>query len=264
MQFASRRSCAFAAALAITLAACSRPAHETASRAAPAEPARAAPPPPAPTVLGRPDLIDAARRAAEAFATGARYPDQLPSLIGARFEARLPFGCFGADPTATLGYSVDPARATLTLRAAPVVWTDTPWVLELLGPNRPEAIEGFWLHRPWLTADRCPMSRAGQALVVAAPESLGLVRMFAPGESRVLQHGARGYEVVQKAEPGRLRLAGFRLVLAGRVSDFGGRQPIRCRSDSPELRPVCLIAVQFDRVAFEDPMTGEVLAEWSS
>lgn len=173
-------------------------------------------------------------------------------------------GCAGAQADAETGYSVDPKRGTLTVRATPEVWTATPWVMALVGPEKPEAIEGFWVRRPWLASDTCPALRAGQTAAPPTPETLGLVRLFLPGGARMLRHGERGYEVVKKAEPGLLRLQGFRLVLAGRIADFGQRQPVRCRADSPDQRPVCLVAVDVDRLAFEDPLSGEVLAEWPS
>jgi hypothetical protein len=230
------------------------------------------PPPPAPTIqplapprpLDRADVIAAARLAADAYAAGAPYPPDVAKLVDARFEVRLPLGCAGAQDEPKTGYSVDAKRRTLTVRATPEVWTATPWVTALLGPEKPEAIEGFWVRRPWLTSDACPALTAGQTAAPPAPETLGLVRLFAAGGARMLRHGERGYEVVKKVEPGVLRLQGFRLVLAGRIADFGARQPVRCRGDSPDQRPVCLVAVDVDRLAFEDPLSGEVLAEWPS
>jgi len=216
--------------------------------------------------MDRAQIIAAVAEASEAYALGRPYPETLAKLVGARFEARLPFGCAGEAPDAAVGYRVDAKRRTLTLRAQPQTWTQTPWIRALAAPAPVEAIEGFWLRRPWISSDGCPAIRAPTAASTqaATPETLGLARLFAPGASRLLRHGEKGYEVVLKAEPGQIRLQGFRLVLAGRIGDFGDHQPVRCRSDGPEQRPVCLLAVEFDRVTFEDPVSGAVLGEWRS
>lgn len=258
-----RPALALALAAAVVLPGCRR-----AERPAPAQPPAVETPPvpplAAPKPVERDGLISAAASAAEAYALQRPYPPALGDLVGERFEVRLPFGCAGEAPDADVGYQVDAKRGSLTLQARPETWTATPWVRALAGPAPVEAIEGFWVRRPWITSDGCPAIRAPTTAAPApvTPETLGLARLFAPGESRVLRHGRRGYEVVKKIEPGVLRLQGFRLVLAGRIADFGDRQPIRCRSDGPDQRPACLVAVEFDRVTFEDPVSGQVLAEW--
>jgi hypothetical protein len=258
---------------AVALAAVTALALQGCRRAEPPKPAPAPPPPkpaalpaplPAPAPMDRAQLIAAAAKAAAAYAVGGAYPEDLGPLVGARFEARLPFGCAGEAKDAEVGYRVDAKRGTLTLQAQPEAWKDAPWARPILGAAPVEAVEGFWLRRPWIATDACPAIRAPGAAGPPSPESLGLAQLFTSGESRVLRHGSRGYQVVRKAEPGQLELQGFRLVLAGRIADFGDHQPIRCRSDSAEQRPVCLIAVELDRVTFEDPVSGQVLAEWRS
>ena len=253
------------ACVAAGLAGCRQPPPKTPSPPpAPSEKIER-PPITAPQPLGRAEMITAARSAAEAWAVGGAYPEAVAKLVGARFEARLPLGCAGALPEAAVGYSVDARRGVLTLKAQPESWTKDAGMRALIGQGDIEAVEGFWLRRPWISTDACPTIRGGgDPAAPASPETLALVRVFPHGASRVLRHAGRGYEVTRKAEPGVLRLEGFRLVLAGRVADFGGGQPIRCRSASPDQRPVCAISVEFDRVTFEDPASGEVLAEWRS
>jgi hypothetical protein len=255
---------AFAVVAALALQGCRRAEPPKAVSATPPAPAPA-PPLPVPAPIDRAQLIAAAATAAGAYATGAAYPDDLVKLVGARFEVRLPFGCAGEAPDAEVGYRVDAKRGTLTLQARPESWKDAPWAKTILGQAPLEAVEGFWLRRPWIATDACPAIRAPAAVATpATPETVGLARLFAAGESRLTRVGPRGYQVVKKAEPGRLELQGFRFVLAGRIADFGDHQPIRCRSDSAEQRPVCLVAVEIDRVTFEDPLSGQVLAEWRS
>ena len=55
---------------------------------------------------------------------------------------------------------------------------------------------------------------------------------------------------------------GYRVVLEGRFASFPDGRAIRCRAASIDQRPVCIAAVQLDRVAFEDGSSGTVLSEW--
>ena len=181
-------------------------------------------------------------------------------------------------------YRYDAERGTLQLSAAPEIWTDAEWARALAGVGNVEAIEGFWFRRPWLRTENCPVvppppadaaapageDVAGEAETQQAeappvalppsPETLGVARVFEAGGSRLLRRGGRPYEVTRRTEPAEAPgPQGFRLVLQGRLS--AASDPIRCRSDSPDRRPICLLLVEFDRVAFEDP-AGKTLAEW--
>lgn len=253
-------------ALAALLAACS-PRPQTAAPERPAPPAAAEPSaavaPPAPPALGRAEILAAAGAAAAAYAAGEPYPSAAAALAGRRFVLRLPFGCYGPAPDAGAGYVFDAEKGTLKLTVRPQVWTDAPWVRELVGAPEAEAIDGFWIRRPWMTAEACP-AVGGAPGAATAPETVGLVRVFEPGASRLARRGGRPYEVTEKAEdgapPGQ---GGFRLVLEGRVMEPASGQPVRCRGDGPDVRPVCLLLVDFDRVAMEDAR-GRQLAEWRS
>jgi hypothetical protein len=57
-------------------------------------------------------------------------------------------------------------------------------------------------------------------------------------------------------------VGGFRLVLEGRIVE-GPSGAVACRSDDPDRRPVCLVRVEFDRVAIEGA-AGEMFGEWRS
>ena len=46
------------------------------------------------------------------------------------------------------------------------------------------------------------------------------------------------------------------------MASLADGQPINCWNEAPDLRPVCLMAVELARVAFEDSPAGEVLVEW--
>lgn len=271
------------AGLSLLVAAC---------RPAPEKPAEPAPPPAAatPTIptatppLGRAELLDGVAAAASAYAAGAPEPDAAKALAGRTFSLRLPFGCGPTAAETSIGYVYDARRGALRLSARPEVWTDARWAQALIGSPDTEAIEGFWIRRPWIRGEGCPAqivplasaapaakAAGGAAAVPTAPrpappspETVGLAQSFEKGGSRLLRRGTRGYEATLKAGPDEAPgLRGFRLVLEGRVVSADGRGPVRCRSDSPERRPVCLVQVEFDRVAFEEA-SGAVLSEWRS
>ena len=54
---------------------------------------------------------------------------------------------------------------------------------------------------------------------------------------------------------------GYRLMVEGRFTAFPDGRAIRCRASSVDQRPICIAAVQLDRVAFEDT-DGSVLSDW--
>jgi hypothetical protein len=294
------------ASLATTLASCSR-------QPAPVKPANAtAPAPPTPALplpqptLGRADLIGAARSAADAYAGGRAYPQDLVDLVGRRVSIRLPFGCDGQAAAAAVGaYEIDPKKNTLTLTVRPQVWTAAPWIAKILaGTPALDSVEGFWISRPWTTSELCPppsalppsgpapsataeppatakpaaSSRAAGASKPAkpappevapwpSPETLGVVRIFHTGDSRLKRHTRRPYQVVLKLSDSRIpQDHRFWLVLEGRVVDLhdaqGKGQPVACYSDDAYRRPVCLIALDVDHVALEAMGAGEVLADW--
>lgn len=250
--------------LALALAACSpreqpAPAPEPKAPAAPAIPA-----PPAP--LSRAELLDVVAEAAGASAAGAEYPEAARRLDGRRFALRLPFGCQG--PTTggepRLGYIVDAKRGTLRLTARPEVWTEAGWARALVGGADVESIEGFWVSRPWTTAETCPPLPAVSSPIPPSPETVGLAQAFAEGGSRLLRRGDRPYETTLKLPDGQPPAwGGFRLVLEGRVTAGADGRTAACLSEHPDRRPVCLVRVELDRVAFEDA-TGANLAEWRS
>ena len=244
--------------------------------ATPPQPAPAAPPePPAPRLpamtppRGRTDLLAAAAAAADAYAAGRSDTPQNAELVGRRFEIRIPFGCYGASPedsAASLRWNYGAEDKALRISATPEVWTDIPWVRALVG-EQVEAVEGFWLPRPWSSSESCPTPEARMALppILPAPQqTVGLAQLFETGGSRVHRRDGKPYRTVEKVELDALKATeGFRLVLSGRVGTLPSGQPVGCHSAGAELQPVCLVAVEFDRVAIENPLSGEQLAAWN-
>jgi hypothetical protein len=244
--------------------------------ATPPQPAPAAvPEPPAPRLpaltppLGRSDLLAAAAAAADAYAMGRADTPENADLVGRRFEIRIPFGCYGASPedsAASLRWNYDADDKALRISATPEVWTDLPWVRALAG-EQAEAVEGFWIPRPWSSAESCPTPEARMALPPILPtpqQTVGLAQLFETGGSRVHRRDGKPYRTVEKVEPEELQATeGFQLVLSGRVGAFPNGQPVGCHSAGAELQPVCLVAVEFERVAIENPLSRDQLAAWN-
>lgn len=257
--------------LTLGLAACNREAE------APVEPAAPAPTPApitveaAPIVLDRAGFLAAVDTAAAAYPSGAAATGQ-DTLVGRRFTIRQAFGCGGPLPlTATVSNgladwiaSEDGQTQRLTL--TPADWTQTA----LVAGEEPfwEAVEGVWLTRPWLRSETCPQVNPDQApagpAAVSSPQSVGLAAVFEPEGSRLDRRNGRAYSFTIRGEgdqPPLPHTGGYRLMLEGRFAAFPDGHAIRCRAASVDQRPVCIAAVQLDRVAFEDT-GGSVLSDW--
>lgn len=258
--------------IVLVAALLSRPGPKTPAPAppAPSPPPRATPPAPEP-IVGRSELIRAAGTLAAAYAAdGDTAGLANDPMEGQRFALRLPFGCEG--PQARTGaaqayYEYDPAKRTVRLVARPANWTALPMIQDAKGSGNVEAAEGFWVSQPWSPAERCPTPRdrpTAAAPTPPAPETLGLVRLFTAADTRVGRRAERPYEhVVRLGEdmPPPL-FQGYRLVLEGRFTAFADGRVAHCWSETPGHRPICVYAVQLDRVAFETGDGARQLAEW--
>ena len=262
-----------AAAAGLLLASCDR---DPEPAAPPAKPA-AAPAAEAPAsaalnpVLDRRALLSAVGQAAADYAAGGA-PVAAP-LVGRQFDIRLAFGCEGAETPPADGagdglarWSWGPDRETIRLSLTPGDWARSALIAGA-GQDQWEAVEGFWVARPWMTADGCPSLRAdplASGPVAPSPPTVGLAAVFKTGGSRLGRRNGRAYAhtIRQAGDAPLIALdAGYRIRLQGRVAAFPDGRAIRCRAANPNQRPVCVAAVQLDRVAFETP-TGETLSEW--
>jgi hypothetical protein len=225
---------------------------------------------PAERSVGRLDLIALGASAADAAASGAPLPETATELVGKRFEIALPFGCDGPTPAgsdAPLRWRYDEDASALRIHVEPSVWDKGEWWQK--PPETVESMEGYWIERPWSSLETCPssspMSSAPNANPVTLPgQTLGLVQLLSPDAPRQMRRNGKPYEaVIRKAAEGAQLPQGLQLRLAGRVGRFPGGQPVRClQPGGREQRPVCLIAVTFEEVAFQDPATRETLAVW--
>lgn len=232
-----------------------------------------APPPP----LSRADLITGLAQAASVYSAGSTVTGSDP-LVGRTFSLKLPFGCGGPTTTGQVNDGVaqwqwGDNQTSIRLAMVPGDWIASPLVAGAVvvedgesPENAWEAVEGFWIERPWLATEACPAASLS-ASITAPPtaQSVGLVAVFPEGGSRLGRRNGRAYQHILRADgdtPLTPPEGGFALRLEGRVVGFPGGRAGRCVAFSPDQRPTCVAAVQLDRVAFEAAATGETLAEW--
>src|SRR3546814_10529086 len=106
----------------------------------------------------------------------------------------------------------------------PHIWDEPDWVRALAGELRFDAVEGFWIRRPWTSSERCAPalqpapetadagaeSDVDEAPEVAGPpppvpvesQTVGIAQFFAPAGRRTLRRGTRPYSATVKARPG--------------------------------------------------------------
>ena len=228
--------------------------------------------------LTRVELVSAAGQAASSYAQGLTTTDTDP-LVGRAFAVRIPFGCNGpssAESGADAGgdgiarWSWGPERKTIQLSVTPGDWTASALTVQP-GPASAaapwEAVEGFWVPRPWVAAESCPTVQGDPlqtAQTAASPQTVGIAAVFETGGSRIGRRNGRAYAFTVRPDgdqPLAAPTGGYRLVLEGRVVGFPGGRALRCRAPGPDQRPVCVVAVQLDKVTFEDA-AGATLSAW--
>jgi len=240
-----------------------------------ASPVAVSPPPVAPApapeprkvtqVVGRAAMIDLARGAADALASGNKPADTGAELVGRRFDLALPFGCAGAagaDSTAPLRWRYDDKSRTLRIQITETMWQPEAWGLPESGaPSR-----GFWISHPWTASDNCPVAPANppvpSAGAVVLPGQTLAVASFDAEPSRQ----PTPLEAAVKLEQGRAPPDhGLRARITGHIDHVpGGGGSIICAQPAGiEQQPVCAVAVIFDELKVEDPDSGETLATWT-
>lgn len=218
--------------------------------------------------LGRQALLAANIRAADATAAGTNLPEGDRSLVGRSFSISLPVGCNPATDKpadAWSSWSYEPNGRTIKLIARAENWSQSEWVRQLAQGLDFEAAEGFWIERPWTTSEQCPKTGedadAGRG---GDRPTFGLVQFFAKDSPRSFQRGARPYAFTMRARNSSVEDRSYALALDGRIGAFADGQPIHCHQPQPNQRPVCLMAVEWDRIAFVEAPDGNVLTEWQN
>lgn len=269
----------------------------------PPEPAAPANPTPPPTVvldstLNRAALLAALTEAGTALADGQTRD---AALTGRTVSVRLPFGCGG--DTNVIGAAGGLPRlarnedGSLTLAVTPEDLSASALVPVTRegAVDKWEAVEGFWIARPWSSLDVCPTSAAqpapapspaqtadktpaeGKTLeaktvetaasppVVQPERSAGLAAVFETGGSRLGRRQGQAYVHVIRGEKGVAPTpapSGYALRLEGRLTAFADGKAVHCVQKDAESRPICVAALRLDRLAFEDGATGALLSEW--
>lgn len=226
------------------------------------------------TTLTRAALLAATSRAASAYAAGERA-EGADALVGRQFSIRIPFGCNGPQPTPAEAvadglarWSWGPGNETIQLSLTPGDWLNTALIAGAGGESDWEAVEGFWVPRPWLTTESCSTVRADPlqgAAGAPSPQTVGLAAVSGPDDSRVGRRNGRAYTFTIRPTgdtPLTAPVGGYRVVLEGRLAAFPDGRAIRCRASNPDQRPVCIAAIRLDRVAFTDADASVLLSEW--
>ena len=281
MRMRNRSAAALWLAGTVLLAACKAGGEDNRTSRAPVEndAATAAVPVVTEPPLGREALLLAVVRAASAAASGQPDGSAQRMLDGKLFELRIRFGC-GEAPAEqqALGWRVDADSRTLRLSARPDVAADDPLVAPLLDSGGFEAVEGFWVARPWLLTDACPVAPAAapaSAEPINATQSspapaanpaaqrVGIAQFFTSSDPRTGRRSGRPYESVVQLGDGEAPPAnGLNLILSGRLRAFPGGKVIACAAVAPNRPPDCLVSAEVDRVRMERPEGGAPLAEW--
>lgn len=248
--------------------------------------------------IDRAALLMAVAKAASATAAGIDGTVDQRALDGRPFELRIRFGCRGPSPDlqeAMFGWRLDDESGTLRVRATPTISSDEHIVQQIAGEDF-EAVEGFWIPRPWLLQPVCPVA-AEVTPAPAAPmdevksavtggdvsgetsdpaeetqetrspppawSKVGIAEFFTEFDPRTRRRGMRPYETVSTVPAGQpIGSEGFNLVLSGRLRALPSLRVIACVSSAPDAPPDCIVSARVDRVRIERPVNGETLADW--
>lgn len=221
---------------------------------------------PLPTaVMDRAEFLKVVADAANAHAAGLNDRSAQTGLEGRRFEIRIRFGCEGAAPknsTQAIRWSAEKDASSFEVRATPNISRDEP-MLEDLPEETIESVEGFWIPRPWISADACPRPSTQSAKDEPAPPVAGIAEYFTKDDSRVRSRSGRAYSAVEKlGEDDALPSDGLVLLLEGRLTAWPDGRVIRCSGDGRLRPPACIASAHLDRAAVLRPVTDDVIAEW--
>lgn len=243
--------------------------------------------------LDRAALLSAVAIAASAAASGADTREGQRHLDGSIFELSIRFGCTGPSKALrdeAFGWDLDQAKRRLRVRAMPTISMEDELVARF-AVNNFEAVEGFWIPRPWMLDPVCPVSPTlnqslrdvnektpvrvsrektadkDQSGTAVTPQRIwpriGIAQFFTSTESRTQRRLTRAYEASKTIEQGKpIGSDGFNLVLSGRLKALPGGNVIACSASLPDAPPDCVISADFDRVWIERPESEEVIAEW--
>lgn len=239
--------------------------------------------------LNREQLLVAVHHAASDFAAGINDGKRQQELSDKKFEFRIRFGCdgqIGEKSKQPRGYSFDKSTRALRVQATPTLSKDDAPVAAI-ADARYEAVEGFWIQKPWLLAAVCPKpvpqpaadtekpqktapekpveaaAPSANAAQAAPPaQTVGVAEFFTATDPRTMRRSGRPYEATKKLEEGDVPTGGFDLVLSGRLSALPDGRVIACTATGEGQRPACVVSAVFGKVWIERADTHEQLAQW--
>jgi len=207
--------------------------------------------------LGREDMIFAALHAMTDAALGHDDAEAQRALRGRKFSVRIRFGCPGADDP-DRAWAYDEKQKVLRVKVHSSL-TDKALPKSDLLAAQYQGIVGFALGRPWLLSAGCPVG--GFAAAAPAEPAIVIAQVFTEADSRV-QRPHRDYELTKPVEPNEQPSDGLDLVLSGRLAELADGRPIHCAAQA--AAPACIVSARIDRVAIENPSSGELLGEWGT
>jgi len=230
--------------------------------------------------LDREQLLLAVQHAASDFASGIDDQARQKQIADSKFEFRIRFGCNGPqtdDAKAAAGWSMNAKTLALRVHAKPTL-SKSDAAVAAVANNDFEAVEGFWIDRPWLLQAICP--RGTQVDTVSAessrsasegappppgpPKIVGIAQFFTAADPRTMRRDGRNYEATKKLDEGDEPADGFDLVLSGRIKALPNGRVIACTPTASDQRPACILSVEFGKVSIERADTHESLASWGT
>lgn len=271
--------------------------------------------------VDRSQLLTAMANASSAAASGVDDSAAQNALDGRQFILKMPIGCGpqGKEPT---GWNYDAASKRLVLRATPNIdltgvreagllasepgsepasgqpraaeATNAASLENVVRANMTtpatasdiEAVDGFWIPRPWLFTDSCPVVKRAQdaaldepkpenaepddadethpdAIIVTSLPLFGIAHFYTSQESRTGRRGGQAYTITRRITEGEsFDPEGLRLVLRGRLGAAPGGKVIQCVVTEAGFQPRCIVSATFDRVSFENADGSIVYAQW--
>lgn len=241
--------------------------------------------------MDRAALMQAVFQARSAAAAGQDDSQAQRQLDGKQFEVRIRFGCRGPVNVAAkpvLGWSYDEKAKVLRIRAASTIASDDP-ALSSANLQGVETVEGFWIPRPWLLQPVCPAkpqpsepvpggadsahataeapepsADADEKSVVVVTPKVGLAQFFTSEDARTRRRDSRPYETTKSLDGAPDSSQGYDLVISGRLRATAAGRVIICTGATPDRAPDCIVSIRTDRIRFDNPSTGEIVAQWSS
>lgn len=231
--------------------------------------------------LSRRELLLAAAEAASDFAAGVNDTERQRELSGQPFSLSLRF-CEGDRDEALFRSSFDQESRVVRLEVRPDINASSLLVQQLREPTI-EAVEGFWIRKPWLLEPACP-TRAPAAPATEPPNAeaggeastetmqeqaegrpqrvprVGIAEFHDQTSDRSARRGNRPYEVTKRLPEGA-RVGPVDMVIQGRLRALTTGKVIVCTGGSATMPPSCIISARVDAVSLRQT-SGEVLGDW--